>query len=286
MKENKNEVFYIDPLKIDVVEGFNQRQDFGDIDELASQIKEQGLLEAISVVPYTKDGEERYLLINGERRYRALKKLISDGEEVGQVKANFIDPNTTDYELIIQQFMRNEGKKFNDYEFGLICKRLKELGMSNSEIAKNLGKNPGVVTYALQCLDYDPRIQKMIANGEICGSDVRRIYTAARKKYGDDWQEKGNEEILGLKKHVDDDGKVKVSIKANDLYGDVKDTKTFISGMKVLKQYVEYFQRRGGDVENLSLDIFDMLDTLTEKDTTLTLRDIFEKALKGANKTA
>lgn len=286
MKKDKNEVCYIDPLKIDVVEGFNQRQDFGDIDELASQIKEQGLLEAISVVPYTKDGVERYLLINGERRYRALKKLISDGEDVGEVKANFIDPKTTDNELIIQQFMRNEGKKFNDYEFGLICKKLKDLGMSNSEIAKSLGKNPGVVTYALQCLDYDPRIQQMIANGEICGSDVRRIYTAARKKYGDNWQEKGDEEILKLKKHVDDDGKVKVSIKTNDLYGDVKDTKTFISGMKVLKQYVEYFQHRGGNIETLSLDIFDMLNTLTEKDSTLTLRDIFEKALNSSVKTA
>lgn len=285
MKENKNEVFYIDPRKIDVMEGFNQRHDFGDIDELASQIKEQGLLEAISVVPYMKGDEERFLLINGERRYRALSKLIAEGEDVGTVKANFIDPKTSDADLIIQQFMRNEGKKFNDVEFGLICKKLKDLGMSNIEIAKKLGKNPGVVSYALQSLDYDPRIQEMIANGEIGGTEVRRMYTAARKKYGDDWQKKADEEILKLKKHSAEEGQAKVSIKTNDLYGDVKDTKTFVYGMKVLKQYIEYFQSRGGKLENLSMNVFEMFDAITQKDSTLTLRDIFEKALKDANKT-
>ena len=118
MKSINVQVFNIDPRKIDVMEGFNKRVDFGDIDELAAQIKEQGLLEAITVVPYKNDanGEERYLLVNGERRYRALMKLINDGEDVGLVRANFLDvekDNITDADLYIQQYMRNEGKKFN-----------------------------------------------------------------------------------------------------------------------------------------------------------------------------
>ena len=290
MKELNVQVFNIDPRKIDVMEGFNKRVDFGDIDELAAQIKEQGLLEAITVVPYKRDtdGEERYLLVNGERRYRALMKLINDGEEVGTIRANFLDvdkDNITDADLYIQQYMRNEGKKFNDVEFGRVCKVLKDSGLSNSEIAKKLGKNPGVITYALQSLDYDPRIREMIENGEIGGTEVRRMYTAARKKYGDDWQEKANEEILAMKENAtakNEEGKPsKVSIKNNDLYGDVKDTKTFLAGMKILRQYIEHYQRNAKGVD-LEIDIFDMADKLSEKDTQLTLRELFDNAVKEA----
>ena len=289
MKNSKEQVFYIDPRKIDVMEGFNKRVDFGDIDELAAQIKEQGLLEAITVIPYMKDenAEERYYLVNGERRYRALMKLINDGEEIETVKAFFVDMDTvTDSDLYIQQYMRNEGKRFNDVEFGRVCKTLKEnYGLSNSEIAKKLGKNPGVITYALQSLDYDPRIVEMIEKGEIGGTEVRRMYTAARKKYGDDWKEKANEEILAMKAAIksDDDKPAKVSIKSNDLYGDVKDTKTFLAGMKILKQYIEHYQRNAKGVE-LEIDIFEMMDKLSEKDTTLTLRDIFDAAVQQAYK--
>lgn len=289
MKNSNVQVFNIDPRKIDVMEGFNKRVDFGDIDELAAQIKEQGLLEAITVVPYKKDesSEERYLLINGERRYRALMKLINDGENVGEIRANFLDvdkEHITDADLYIQQYMRNEGKKFNDVEFGRVCKVLKDSGLSNSEIAKKLGKNPGVITYALQSLDYDPRIIQMIENGEIGGTEVRRMYTVARKKYGENWQEKANEEILALKeKSENKEGKpTKVSIKNNDLYGDVKDTKSFLSGMKILKQYIEHYQRNAKGID-LEIDIFEMLDKLQKNDK-LTLRELFDEAVKDAYK--
>lgn len=270
----------INPQRIKIIDGFNQRIDFGDIDELAAQIKEQGLLEAISVVPFTdEDGQESYLLINGERRYRAIKKLIEDGEEV-TVKAEILANDINDGDLYAQQLMRNEGKKFNDIELGRLCKKLRELGYSNSEIAHKLGKNPGVITYAVQSLDYDPRIVDMMEKGEIGGTEVRRVYTAARKKYGDDWEAKANEQILGLKeKAVQEAGEkpVKVSIKDNDLYGDVKDTKTFVSGMKVLLSYIAHFERQSK--AELEIDVNDMYEKLN-KNSQLTLRELFEQAVE------
>lgn len=286
MKNNSMRVFNIDPRKIDVMEGFNQRKDFGDISELAAQIKEQGLLEPITVMPYMKDGEERYLLVNGERRYRALNQLIEDGEDVGTISANFLeDTNISDNDLYIQQYMRNEGKKFNDVEFGRLCKRLKDGGLSNTEIGKKLGKNPGVITYALQSLDYDPRIREMIENGEIGGTEVRRMYTAARKQYGDEWEVKANEMILQMKSvqaaKTEDGKKPKVSIKDNDLYGDVKDTKTFLAGMKVLKQYLRFYQSSNKNLD-IEFDIIDM-DERLNKNGTLTLRALFEEAVKNAS---
>lgn len=283
MKKSNSKVFNIDPRKIDVMEGFNQRIDFGDIDELAAQIKEQGLLEAISVVPYDKNGETRYLLVNGERRVRALRKLIADGEDVGEIPANFVDGNTDDVNLLVQQFMRNEGKKFNDVEFGKLCQKLKDMGKSNSEIARMLGKNPGVITYALQSLNYDPRIREMIEQGKIGGTEVRRMYTAARKTYGDDWEERANEEILNMKFAAEKKGgeASKVSIKSNDLYGDVKDTKTFVAGVKVLKQYLQYYQRLYPNMD-MEMDIFEMADAVSEKGSNATLRSLFDEAAKAS----
>lgn len=290
--QKQNSITYkaINPLDIKVMPNFNQRIDFGDIDELAAQIKEQGLLEAISVVPFKdEDGKEKYLLINGERRYRAIMKLIEDGEDVGLIKANLLSDQITDDQLFVQQFMRNEGKKFNDIELGMICRKLKDMGHSNSEIAKMLGKNPGVITYALQSLDYDPRIVEMMKNGEIGGTEVRRVYTAARKTYGDDWEEKANEEILAKREKAnadnDTDKPAKVSIKREggieekDLYGDVKDTKAFFAGMKTLFNYIAHYERKSG-VE-LEIDIMDMYDRL-KADSTLTLRSLFEDAVSAA----
>ena len=294
--QKQNSIIYkaINPRDIKVMDGFNQRIDFGDIDELAAQIKEQGLLEAISVVPYKdENGEEKYLLINGERRYRAIMKLIADGEDVGLIKANLLSSDISDDELFVQQFMRNEGKKFNDIELGMICQKLKGLGYNNSQIAKMLGKNPGVITYALQALDYDPRIVEMMKNGEIGGSEVRRVYTAARKTYGDDWEAKANEEILAKREKANADNNTdkpaKVSIKRGggleekDLYGDVKDTKAFFAGMKTLFSYLAHYERTA-KVE-LEIDVMEMYERLKEDDK-LTLRDLFEESVRESKKNA
>jgi ParB/RepB/Spo0J family partition protein len=293
MKKNSNSIIYkeINPSDIKVMDGFNQRIDFGDIDELAAQIKEQGLLEAISVVPYlNENGEQKYLLVNGERRYRAIQKLIADGEDVGLIKANLLPQDISDDELFVQQLMRNEGKKFNDIELGMVCKRLLEITdedghqkYSRADVAKMLGKNPGVITYALQSLDYDPRIVEMMKNGEIGGTEVRRIYTAARKKYGEDWERMGNEQILKLREKANEnnesDKPAKVSIKEDDLYGDVKDTKTFVAGMKTLLNYIAHYEKKSGT--EIELDIMDMYTELKGNDK-LTLRELFEKAVKAS----
>lgn len=280
----------IDPRDIIVAEGFNQRVDFGDIDELAAQIKEQGLLEPVSVVEAVDEaGKKQYILINGERRYRAIMSLIEEGYDVGLIKAGILPADMKDDELFIQQFMRNEGKKFNDVELGRICKKLEEKGYSRSEIAKMLGKNPGVITYALQSLSYAEPIRQMIEDGKIGGTEVRRVYTAARKTYGDDWEEKANQEIIAKKKEAEKANDEKVSIKRKkgigetDLYGDVKDTKTFMAGIKVFLQYIAHYERASG--KELEIDLYDIYLALKDDDKA-TLRSVLEKSVSEGKATA
>ena len=64
----RTDIYNIDPRNVVVMDGFNVRRDF-DLDELKEQIKSKGVLNPISVIPYKdKDGNEKYKLVDGERR--------------------------------------------------------------------------------------------------------------------------------------------------------------------------------------------------------------------------
>lgn len=277
-KTTKTDIYNIDPRRIVVVDGFNSRTDFGNIEELAAQIKEQGMLNPITVIPQKDDnGNETYRLVDGERRYRAVMLLLSRGVDIARIKALFLSKSTSEEEMLIQQFLRNEGKNFTEYELGVLCRKLRDnCGKTVAEIAKMLGKNQGVICYALADLEYDPRIQEMLKNNQICGPDVRRVFTAAKEKYGKDiYEQKALEELLNIKKKAVKEGKEDISIKDCLLVSDSKDTKAFIKGMTVLKRYFTAYKKRG-EISLTPDEIFDRL----EKNPALTLREIFDKTTK------
>ena len=92
-KTTKNDYYNIDPRRVVVINGFNSRTDFGNIEELAAQIKEQGMLNPITVIPQKDDnGNETYRLVDGERRYRAVMLLLSRGVDIARIKALFLFP--------------------------------------------------------------------------------------------------------------------------------------------------------------------------------------------------
>ena len=80
-KTKKTDLYLINPKNISVQENFNSRRDFGDIEELAEQIATQGVLNPIHVRPI--EGENnKYLLVDGERRYRAVMHNINNGIDI------------------------------------------------------------------------------------------------------------------------------------------------------------------------------------------------------------
>ena len=277
-KTTKTDIYNIDPRSIVVVDGFNSRTDFGNIEELAAQIKEQGMLNPITVIPQKDDnGIETYRLVDGERRYRAVMLLISRGVDIARIKALFLSKSTSEEEMLIQQFLRNEGKNFTEYELGILCKKLRDnCGKTVAEIAKMLGKNQGVISYALADLEYDPRIQEMLKTNEICGADVRRVFTAAKEKYGKDkYEKKALDELLNLKNKATKEGKTDVSIKDCMLVSDAKDTKAFVKGMTVINRYYTAYKKRF-NVDMSPEDVFDYL----KNNPSATIRDAFDALAK------
>ena len=294
MEKNQNVIKGISLSKIKVINNFNARQDFGDLDELADQIEENGLLEPISVIPFTENGEETYMLVNGERRYRAMKILEDRGVDVGEVPARMLsfgesdDPKAAQAEMYIQQYVRNASKGFTDYENALLFKKLYDAGKTKSEIAKALGKNNGVITYYLEIFKWDQRVQDMIKNGEIGIMNCHRVFKANREKYGDEkYVEKATEELLrihekALAKASEESGeKVKATLKDADLFGHVKDTKDFIAGMRVLKQYFSDYSRMYPGLD-VSIDPAEFFERLVNDNGKTTLKDLFDEAVRQA----
>lgn len=266
-KTKKKDILSIDPRAIVVSDGFNSRNDFGEIDVLAKQIAENGVLNPISVVvEKNENGEERYRLVDGERRYRATMLNIENGINIDYVPAIVVPKATEEKDLVIQQMIRNEGKVFNEYEIAIAVKKMLEYGMSKDEIAeKVLGGKRTKVDYCLAHLKRDERVQKALADGKITGVLVRQIYN----DMGKDNKDKATEKILSLidnaEKASTDGNNVKVTNKNLKEIGDNgvqarMDSTAIRKGLSLLFAYIKEYH-----AENVELDIFDIHDRLKKE---------------------
>ena len=67
---------------------FREIDDDEDIRILADDIKRNGLLHNLVLFPSTEEGREVYVLLSGERRYRAFKLLVEEGDTSWQIVRN------------------------------------------------------------------------------------------------------------------------------------------------------------------------------------------------------
>ncbi len=204
-KTTKTDLFKIDPRNIVVVENFNSRVDFGDIEELAGQIAKDGILNPIHV-RRIKDSEQ-FTLVDGERRYRAVMYNIDQGLPVTMIPAIVMPQATKEEDLIRAQIQCNEGKNFNEYEYGVAFQKLRDLGYDNESIAALVGKKVWAVSACIAHLKRDQRVQELMKSGRITGVDVRHIYQAHKD------EAEAVKTILALQEMADSEGKDKLALK-------------------------------------------------------------------------
>ena len=138
-----------------------------DIRELATSIKNQGLIQPI-VVRYIN--ENQYEIIAGERRWRASQ--IAGLHEVDCVVKNLEDNEVLESALIenIQREDLNVIEEANAYR-GLI--NLKKI--TNEKLAEVIGKSSSHVSNLLRLLELDNSIQEMVINGELSMGHARAL---------------------------------------------------------------------------------------------------------------
>ena len=229
-----SELINVDPRNIRVVEGFNCRRDMGDMETLKNSIREHGVLQPVSLIPYVEDGVELYRLVNGERRYRATMALIEEGVEILRIPAKIETHITSEADLLIRQILYNDGKSFNEYEEALIYSGLLKHGMIQAEIAQKLGRNPAAISRALTLLDAPTKTQKLAQKGLISTSVVIAIMqytpdTAKQEKLADEAIEKANKRGKKTATKKDLDPAVTMA----------DDSKLILKGVKLMLNYGE-----------------------------------------------
>ena len=113
-----------------IVVGDRIRKDFGDIQELADDIKENTLLNAIVVTP-SGNGDGTYLLIAGERRLRACKML-----DYKAVPVNTVGVDDAEQALMMEISENECRKEFTKTERLEYARRLAQLEKAKSEQGK------------------------------------------------------------------------------------------------------------------------------------------------------
>ena len=130
------------------------RKDFKDIDELANSIKENGLIQPIAVVK-TDDG---YMIISGERRYRACKEL-----GLKTIKTHLI--NADDKKVLELALVENiQRDDLTDFEKAKFINQLWASGhyAKKQDLAKAIGKSQSYISKVFKAVKLCDEIIKDI----------------------------------------------------------------------------------------------------------------------------
>ncbi len=158
-------------LKISDVEP-NRKQPRKDFDEeklsvLASSIAEFGVIQPI-IVKKNKYG--RYIIVAGERRWRAAKK--AGLTEIPALVKEYTDEETAKIALIENLQREN----LNPVEEALGYQSLiDEFSMTQESVSESVGKSRSAVANSLRLLSLEDDIKKLVISGALTGGHARAV---------------------------------------------------------------------------------------------------------------
>ncbi len=149
----------IDVDRVDVLPQDRTRFDEAALDDLARSIAEVGLLSPVIVRPH---GGDRYVLIAGERRLRAVRRLGWP-----RVRADVRELTAEQASLI--QLTENESRQSLDpiERAHAYRRRLDTFGWTVDELAARAGVPTTTLRNHLDLLDVIPELQFLVASGQM-----------------------------------------------------------------------------------------------------------------------
>lgn len=147
---------------------FQPRRQFSEesIKELAQTLQKEGLLQPI-VVREKADG---YEIIAGERRFRAAKSLGWD--KIPAIVNNMNDDQAASLALI-ENLQRENLNPIDEAQAYTNLMKLNDL--TQTELAKDMGKSQSYVANKLRLLKLTPKVQSYLASGEISARHGRAL---------------------------------------------------------------------------------------------------------------
>jgi len=180
--EKSDNVVKINTDSVTVRKGFNIREDFTDVVELADSIEQLGLLKPIAI-DILKDGSA--ILTDGERRYRAILMLRGKSVELKQqfekIDAVVNSSDKTDADRVVTMMAHNTGKPLHPMEEAEGFRRLRdEYKLDLTTISKKVGRSVPYVEQKLLLADSDHEEKESVRKGKI--SATAQIALARKEK--------------------------------------------------------------------------------------------------------
>lgn len=149
---------------------------------MAETLDKDGLLQPIVV---REDGEDHYEIIAGERRYRAAKSL--NWETIPAIVNNMNDDQAASLALI-ENLQREDLNPIDEAKAYTNLMKLNDL--TQTALAKDMGKSQSYVANKLRLLKLDDDVQKALIEGKITARHGRALLNLS-----DDDQERVLKEI-------------------------------------------------------------------------------------------
>ena len=139
------------------------------LNELASSIKLNGVIMPIVV---NKDGNGKYMIIAGERRYRASK--IAGQDTIPAIVKEYDERRIKEISLI-ENLQRED---LNPIEAATAMKQLMDdYGLTQEELSERIGKSRSAVANTLRLLSLEGEVVKLVANGKLSSGHARALVT-------------------------------------------------------------------------------------------------------------
>lgn len=190
-------------IPVDVIRPNPQqpRERFDDeaLDDLAASIREVGVLQPIIVRP--DDEEGRYVLVAGERRWRAA--ALADVALIPAVIRDEADDETNLTEALIENLQREDLSPLE--EAAAYRQLMEDFSMTHEQIAERVGKSRSAVTNTLRLLQLPAAIQGMLERGALSAGHARALLAVedeafaihiAERAASEGWSVRGVEEAV------------------------------------------------------------------------------------------
>lgn len=244
-KTKKTDILSVDPRTVVITEGFNVREDLGDIEGLAQSIKESGQQVPLKVVKVR--GEEKYRLIDGHRRMAAINLLLKQGVSVPYVVVTLFQGSEED-EVFSMIITGTGQKQLNDIEQAEAIKRLIAFGYKVEEIAVKIGKSVPHVYNLTYIADFPKPIKDLIVVGSISASTALSI--SRQEKDRDKFIKVVDDAVADAQKSAKD-GKTKKATNKN-----VVTLKTKTQAQKLAEAYAKLIE---DGVNNEKVDFLEIV---------------------------
>lgn len=172
LETKKKDQFLIDPRLIEIQENFNGREIFdrAELDQLKTSIRSEGV--QVPILVKRVKGEDKFILINGERRLRVCQELVEEGVEI-RIPATIFTGNDTD--AIISMLITNDGVRLSLPEEAVVISRLFKYELTEKEIRSRTGRTAAQIANLKVLMEAPQRVKKLIMDGMISSTMVSKI---------------------------------------------------------------------------------------------------------------